>query len=142
MNKSLDLHRDDSLLTISLCLSDASEFEGAKLVFVGAEACRYNGFKAAPAVGGFTEFTVHHKKGYGVIHLGSHPHYVTPITNGERWTIALWYRHPVGQLTADKATTQGRVVSTSVVVPSGEESQAEGAGGSGSSSTADTQAGR
>jgi predicted 2-oxoglutarate/Fe(II)-dependent dioxygenase YbiX len=73
---SLDLHYDDALVTLNICLG--RKFTGGKLVFHDDD--------------GTTMATVEHKIGQAVLHLGEHQHQALKITSGQRSNIILWCR--------------------------------------------------
>ena len=69
---SLDMHRDDSSYTINLCLAASEDMTGSALRFPVSGYC------------------YQHASGRGIIHKGSLPHYVEPLTAGERENIIIW----------------------------------------------------
>jgi len=76
---SLDMHTDDSEVTINLNLHD--NFSGASLNFCGVQGnldLRTH------------KLSYHHKKGRAVIHAGTHRHGAADITTGERHNLIFW----------------------------------------------------
>lgn len=75
----LDMHEDDSDVTLNVCLG--REFEAATLTFchpITDEKHRTHGVKYA------------HMKGHAVIHAGRHRHGADDIAGGERVNFLLW----------------------------------------------------
>ena len=91
-NSGLRLHQDDSDLTVNLAL--LSEQDGCKVRFEGAQHLTLAGSSLSNrAPGVYTPFTeVDVPPGYALLHRGRHPHHVTPIEAGERWSLILWYK--------------------------------------------------
>jgi hypothetical protein len=83
--KKLDLHMDDSLYTVNLCLQ-TTDLEGSEIVFSGSKSnCfskKYNSKNifALP------------KEDFMYIHLGTHFHQTNQLISGERINIVLWYK--------------------------------------------------
>mmetsp|Transcript_854 Transcript_854/g.1822 ORF Transcript_854/g.1822 Transcript_854/m.1822 type:complete len:526 (+) Transcript_854:45-1622(+) len=75
----LDMHTDDSDVTVNICLG--LQFEGAGLQFCG--------LMGAPAHRKHS-YTYHHVKGRAVFHLGRQRHGADDITSGERLNLILW----------------------------------------------------
>lgn len=73
---NLDLHRDDSLVTLNVCLG--REFTGGKLVF------RYDD--------GGIAVKLDHVVGRAVLHLGEQLHEAQKIRTGTRSNLILWCR--------------------------------------------------
>uniref|UniRef100_A0A6B2L3U1 Fe2OG dioxygenase domain-containing protein n=1 Tax=Arcella intermedia TaxID=1963864 RepID=A0A6B2L3U1_9EUKA len=80
---SLDMHTDDSEVTLNVNLYDS--FEGASLNFCGRRNAEH-GAERKHAL------TYNHKKGRAVVHLGSLRHGAAPITSGERFNLIVWGR--------------------------------------------------
>jgi hypothetical protein len=75
----LDMHTDDSDVTLNVCLG--REFTGAGLTFCGSMGQPdYRRFS--------TQYS--HKRGYAVIHLGTKRHGADDITSGERNNLIIW----------------------------------------------------
>jgi len=78
---SLDMHTDDSEVTLNVNISD--DFEGAPLHFCGffgqTDQRRHS-------------LTYIHKKGKAIIHAGRHRHGAAEITAGERYNLIVWLR--------------------------------------------------
>jgi hypothetical protein len=70
--KSLDLHYDDSDVTLNVCLG--RKFTGGKLLFHSEEGVA----------------KIEHKVGQAVIHLGEHRHQAQNIQTGKRSNLILW----------------------------------------------------
>ena len=91
-NSGLRLHQDDSDLTVNLALR--SDQDGCKVRFEGAQHLTQplpRGGGGAP--GAYSPYTeVDLPPGYALLHRGRHPHDVTPIEAGERWSLILWYK--------------------------------------------------
>ncbi|CAK9113543.1 unnamed protein product [Durusdinium trenchii] len=75
----LDMHEDDSDVTLNACLG--KDFEGATLSFCGL-VTDDNHRKM--------QYTYKHEKGRAVIHLGRHRHGADNIQSGERVNFILW----------------------------------------------------
>ena len=82
----LDLHVDDSDVTLSLCLG--GRFSGSGLQFEGVRCGLHLDHPARPE----EISTVAHRPGEGVLHLGKRRHRVLPITAGSRVGLILWAR--------------------------------------------------
>jgi len=85
-NDSLKLHTDDSDITINFCLY--ANCEGSQVHFFGKKptAIMQPQFDL--------DRTIHiqtHSR-WALIHLGSHQHETTPIIEGDRWNVVLWYK--------------------------------------------------
>jgi len=74
---SLDLHRDDSIVTLNVCLG--RKFTGGRLVF------RYDDNGIATKID--------HRIGRAVLHLGEQLHEAQSIKTGTRSNLILWCRH-------------------------------------------------
>jgi predicted 2-oxoglutarate/Fe(II)-dependent dioxygenase YbiX len=78
---SLDMHTDDSEVTLNVNISD--EFEGAPLNFCGffgqTDQRRH-------------QLTYIHQKGKAILHAGRHRHGAAEITSGERYNLIIWLR--------------------------------------------------
>eukprot|EP00928_Gymnodinium_smaydae_P045724 TRINITY_DN30439_c0_g1_i1.p1 TRINITY_DN30439_c0_g1~~TRINITY_DN30439_c0_g1_i1.p1 ORF type:complete len:539 (+),score=120.04 TRINITY_DN30439_c0_g1_i1:116-1618(+) len=75
----LDMHEDDSDVTLNVCLG--KEFEAATLSFCGLSAdIDHRKLK----------HTYAHRKGRAVVHLGRHRHGADDIKSGERVNFILW----------------------------------------------------
>jgi len=75
----LDMHTDDSDVTVNVCLG--LDFTGAGLQFcgiIGAPDHRHH------------RFTYKHQKGRCVVHLGQYRHGADDISSGERLNLVLW----------------------------------------------------
>mmetsp|Transcript_9731 Transcript_9731/g.27222 ORF Transcript_9731/g.27222 Transcript_9731/m.27222 type:complete len:455 (-) Transcript_9731:166-1530(-) len=75
----LDMHEDDSDVTLNVCLG--KEFEGATLSFCGL-ACDDDHRKL--------KHTYQHRRGRAVIHVGRQRHGADNIASGERVNFILW----------------------------------------------------
>lgn len=71
----LNLHTDDSLYTVNLCLENSSD--NNEVVFLQS-----NG----------KEIPIYLKEDYMLIHLGNQPHYTNKLSDGKRTNIVLWYK--------------------------------------------------
>jgi len=78
---SLDMHTDDSEVTLNVNISD--EFEGAPLNF-----CGFFGKKDQRK----HSLTYIHQKGKAIIHAGRHRHGAAEITDGERYNLIVWFK--------------------------------------------------
>lgn len=74
--RSLAKHRDDSKVTMNICID--GDFEGGGLSFYDAK--------------GKKEHTFPQYVGQSFLHLGSHVHRAEPITRGTRTNLVLWCR--------------------------------------------------
>ena len=75
----LDMHTDDSDVTLNVCLG--REFTGAGLIFCGS--------MGQPNHRQFST-QYRHKRGCAVIHLGTKRHGADDITSGERNSLIIW----------------------------------------------------
>ncbi|CAJ1328074.1 unnamed protein product [Effrenium voratum] len=75
----LDMHEDDSDITLNACLG--KEFTGATLTFCGLVTDEKHRKM---------QYTYAHEKGRAVIHLGRHRHGADDIESGERINFILW----------------------------------------------------
>jgi hypothetical protein len=106
-DEDLKTHRDDSDLTLNLCLG--RHFEGADVYFhrsplASAEACCPSAAAETsetksdeyayphPANCSFCTFKHKHVPGSAILHLGSHVHGVDRLRSGERTNLILWCR--------------------------------------------------
>jgi len=76
-DKVLDLHVDDSLYTLNICLYNKSK--GADLIF------------HTKIMSTTKKCCVSMEAGDLLIHLGSHQHQTTPLIEGERVNLILWF---------------------------------------------------
>lgn len=98
----LDLHVDDSDVTLSLCLG--GRFEGSGLQFEGVRCGLHLDYPARPE-----EISiVPHRPGEGVLHLGKRRHRVLPITAGSRVGLILWARRPGSREHFEEEAEAGR----------------------------------
>jgi len=86
-DEKLDFHRDDSEVTLNLCLG--RDFKGGELYFGGVR-CRKH--QQVPPVQGKEGHKIGHNVGYGLLHLGAHRHAATKIESGRRENLILWCR--------------------------------------------------
>jgi len=102
----LKTHRDDSDVTLNLCLGQ--RFEGADVYFHEAPTpCSSCGCGGAPAASGdrpgeyayphpadcsFCTFRHRHVPGMAIMHLGKHVHGVETLRSGERVNLIVWCR--------------------------------------------------
>jgi len=77
-------HVDDAEVTLNVCLGKS--FTGGELDF--------NGILGTPTSKN-DHFSLPHKPGVGVLHLGRNWHSATPITSGERWNLIVWCRSSI-----------------------------------------------
>jgi len=80
-DEHLDLHYDDSEITLNCCLGDT--FEGGSLLFCGLldDPTTHN-----------EKFVFQHDPSLCVLHLGKHRHAASNILKGERMNVIIWYR--------------------------------------------------
>jgi hypothetical protein len=83
-DRKLDLHVDDSEVTLNLSLGE--QFEGGGLEFAGARCSYHQGTEPQPA----EVFRLEHRTGQAYLHRGRHRHMATPITAGHRLNLILW----------------------------------------------------
>jgi len=95
-NSTLCQHQDDSDLTVNLALR--SDQDGCKVRFEGAQHLTQPLPRGGGGVpGAYSPYTeVDLPPGYALLHRGRHPHDVTPIEAGERWSLILWYKRRRG----------------------------------------------
>mmetsp|Transcript_21983 Transcript_21983/g.50737 ORF Transcript_21983/g.50737 Transcript_21983/m.50737 type:complete len:199 (+) Transcript_21983:71-667(+) len=74
----LNIHTDDSEVTLNLCL--CNDFEGGNV--------RFHGLRGDPE----SEEEYEPRMGMGLLHSGRHFHEVTNVTKGERFVYILWTR--------------------------------------------------
>ena len=87
----LDMHHDDSDVTLNVCLG--RQFTGATLSFCG-------GFGATDHRKHL--HTYHHRVGRAVLHLGTHRHGADDIASGERYNLIVWSHGPYRETAAYK----------------------------------------
>ena len=87
----LDMHHDDSDVTLNVCLG--RQFTGATLSFCG-------GFGATDHRKHI--HTYHHRVGRAVLHLGTHRHGADDIASGERYNLIVWSHGPYRETEAYK----------------------------------------
>lgn len=100
----LDMHEDDSDVTLNVCLG--KEFADATLSFCGLAAAEDHRK---------LQHTYVHEKGRAVIHLGRHRHGADNIASGERVNFILW--SVSGKYRASEAYQQHRLRSASTLPP-------------------------
>jgi len=81
---NLDFHRDDSEITLNLCLG--RQFQGGDLYFGGV---RCSNCREVPPYS-YEEKYVQHEPGVALLHLGAHRHAATSIKKGIRRNLILW----------------------------------------------------
>ncbi len=84
-DKKLDLHMDDSIYTINMCIK-SNDIEGSNIIFNGTKSNSYT-HNYNPK-----EISVPLSEDYMLIHLGNHPHKTEEIIEGERVNIILWFK--------------------------------------------------
>lgn len=85
-DEDLDLHVDDSNLTLNICLG--RNFEGGSLFFGGIRC----GYHVGSTINPKEEVNVDHTVGNCLIHLGDHRHAARRIESGERLNLIIWYK--------------------------------------------------
>ncbi len=80
-DQKLDLHFDDSHVTLNVCLG--RQFTAGDLFFCGLYDDETTHSES---------FYLQHNPGRGVIHLGLHRHAATEISSGERYNFIMWCR--------------------------------------------------
>lgn len=112
-NIKLAVHRDDSDITVNVCL-DGDHYEDNEVVFVGG--------MPTPATRRFahrldtrSEIPVKAATGDAVIHYGHQVHYTRPIKAGVRWSIIIWLREK--KLAADGTTVEAPTPTPSPIAP-------------------------
>jgi len=85
MNKSLQLHTDDSDITINLCLQ--TDCEGTQVRFHGHRSTKI--YKPDYWAG---EVDITPQKLWALVHEGQHQHETLPVQSGERWNVVLWFK--------------------------------------------------
>jgi len=84
-DKKLDLHMDDSIYTINMCIK-SKDVEGSNVIFNGTKTnCYTHEYNPKDMCVPLTE-------DYMLIHLGDHPHRTEEIIEGERINIILWFK--------------------------------------------------
>ena len=81
-NRSLGKHRDDSSITINLCLRNTSQ--SGKLVI--------DDILPQSEVEGSSNYVYTHETGKGILHQGNLVHHVEEFVDGERENIIIWVR--------------------------------------------------
>jgi hypothetical protein len=84
-DKKLDLHIDDSIYTINMCIQ-SKNIEGSNIIFNGTKS-NYITHEYNPK-----EICVIPSEDYMLIHLGNHPHRTEEIVEGERINIVFWFK--------------------------------------------------
>uniref|UniRef100_A0A7S3ZBX5 Fe2OG dioxygenase domain-containing protein n=1 Tax=Lotharella globosa TaxID=91324 RepID=A0A7S3ZBX5_9EUKA len=82
----LDFHRDDSEVTLNLCMG--RKFKGGDLYFGGVRCLKHQQVPPTKE----EEVTVGHEAGYALLHLGAHRHAAKHIEDGHRENLILWCR--------------------------------------------------
>lgn len=82
-NTKLDLHCDDSLYTITICLENNAI--GSEILFQGSKP-------SLTTKNRDLNVALNPIAGNMCIHLGDHPHEVLPLKSGSRTSIVLWFR--------------------------------------------------
>ncbi len=85
-DRKLDLHVDDSEVTLNLSLGEV--FTGGGLEFAGARCSYHQGTE--PDLKAGEVFKVEHSTGHAYLHRGKHRHQATPITAGHRLNLIVW----------------------------------------------------
>lgn len=132
MGEDLDLktHRDDSDLTLNVCLG--KEFEGATLYFHGdrGSACTCAAAEDGSAAEEFAyphpqhcrycTFKYAHTPGVGIMHTGAHVHGAERLTSGERSNLIVWCRtRGYKEELLEELTSSEAASDTEAVRPSG-----------------------
>lgn len=86
-DEDLDLHVDDSEVTLNICLGKT--FEAGELAFAGLR-CNHHQSTTHPLPN--ETIQVEHKIGQACLHLGRQRHAAMPISSGERYNLILWCR--------------------------------------------------
>jgi len=93
VNKRLQSHTDNSLLTLNLCLENRCQ--GAAVRFEGASPRPMHGrrmLRGKPG-GSQTDYTdVDIPSAWILLHWGDHRHQTLPIEGGERWNVIMWFK--------------------------------------------------
>jgi len=96
-NRNLKLHRDDSDVTLNLCLHQSYDLAGSKVLFHGNDELNslpqpltYQGDIKGPhdTLQTFVDVPV----GWVAIHNGHFPHETTPLSEGSRLNVILWFK--------------------------------------------------
>jgi len=96
-DRDLALHFDNSEVTMNILLNNEDDFDGGELSFEGPSKASPPSFgnmgNAKPVPVPFQ-----HKKGWGVIHLGSELHQAMPVDGGDRRNLIMWCRSSTHRL--------------------------------------------
>jgi hypothetical protein len=97
---SLDMHTDDSDLTVNIALSDAQAFTGAALNLCGISGTRdHRKHQSA----------YQHVRGQALLHLGTQRHGASPLLTGERHNLIMWCKASTYRLTDIYKDTRQRL---------------------------------
>ncbi|XRB23942.1 2-oxoglutarate and iron-dependent oxygenase domain-containing protein 2 [Pseudoscourfieldia marina] len=107
----LDRHMDESEVTVNVCLSDSTEYQGADLYFGSIRDDPNDRNRHEEEV-----WRMAHRAGVAVIHAGQHWHGVDRLTHGRRSNFVVWltskrYRSSAFEAYADAVTRAARVSS-------------------------------
>eukprot|EP01130_Rhizamoeba_saxonica_P003053 TRINITY_DN1325_c0_g1_i3.p2 TRINITY_DN1325_c0_g1~~TRINITY_DN1325_c0_g1_i3.p2 ORF type:complete len:172 (+),score=40.48 TRINITY_DN1325_c0_g1_i3:564-1079(+) len=81
--KGLNIHFDQSVLTLNLCLG--KEFSGGDLFF--------KGLRSDPESQEAENFVYSHVRGTSLLHRGEHIHGAEAISEGTRYNLIIWYQN-------------------------------------------------
>lgn len=85
-NNSLELHTDNSYLTVNLCL--LSESTGSAVCFDGSKPLEGRPRRKQES----QQSKVDIPAAWVLLHWGNHPHQTLPIETGERWNVIMWFK--------------------------------------------------
>lgn len=92
--KKLQLHVDDSLITINICCG-VPGFTGSDLLFKGFQKLPWSFIakqqRRMPVAAEQNEISTKPVPTRALIHFGAHPHRTVPIETGQRFNWVLWY---------------------------------------------------
>lgn len=94
-NQILKLHRDDSDVTLNICLERSDDLEGTEVVFHGTEGLKHPKLNHTPTFMPYdkAKTLVNVPKGWVAIHRGCHAHETTPLRQGHRLSVICWFKY-------------------------------------------------
>eukprot|EP00756_Hemistasia_phaeocysticola_P056658 Hpha_TRINITY_DN3302_c1_g1::TRINITY_DN3302_c1_g1_i1::g.172473::m.172473 len=86
-NMKLQLHRDDSDVTLNLCIHSSEDHQGNEVMFEGSES-----LVGQPNPMTHERTPVAIPQLWAAVHWGRHPHETAPLVAGERTNIIIWLK--------------------------------------------------
>merc|ERR1712194_715631 len=94
-NKNLRPHRDDSDVTLNICLERSDDLQGTEVVFHGTEDLNGPKLNTTPSFMPYDELksSVNVPQGWVAIHRGCHVHETAPLRQGYRLSVICWFKY-------------------------------------------------